>query len=175
MFVMSGLGWQSLSGLTCDKAKTLSISLAEVSTLHRIVVGRNFKLRWRYERENVGVVTARTFLEHICPAVGCPGRHSRRPSPGWCRRSIGESRNCKVVLKWNSTLRTMVVVISSSISCWLLLHIPFLQQKQPTRLQTEKRRVWKFPSFTLQVLTLTFTIFLSLKMFLLDSRWKCLY
>jgi len=39
------------------------------------------------------VVTAGTFLENVCPAVGCPGRNSRRSSPGWCRRSIGEMRN----------------------------------------------------------------------------------
>ena len=30
-----------------------------------------------------------TFLEHVCQAVGYPGRHSRSPGPGWCRRSIG--------------------------------------------------------------------------------------
>jgi len=35
------------------------------------------------------VVTAGAFLEHACQAVGCPGRTSRRPGPGWCRRSIG--------------------------------------------------------------------------------------
>jgi len=38
----------------------------------------------------VDVVTAGTFQEHVCPAVGCPGRNSRRPGLGWCRRSIGE-------------------------------------------------------------------------------------
>ena len=36
------------------------------------------------------VVTAGTFLEHVCPAVGCPGRNSWRPGLGWCRRPIGE-------------------------------------------------------------------------------------
>jgi len=39
------------------------------------------------------VVTAGTFLEHVCPAVGCPCRNSPRPGPGWCRRCIGERRN----------------------------------------------------------------------------------
>ena len=39
------------------------------------------------------VVTAGTFLEHVCPAAGCPGRNSRRPGLGWCRRSIGERRS----------------------------------------------------------------------------------
>jgi len=39
------------------------------------------------------VVTARTFLGHVCPAVGCPGRGSWRPGLGWCRRSNGERRN----------------------------------------------------------------------------------
>jgi len=39
------------------------------------------------------VVTAGAFLENICPAVGCPGQNSRRPGPGWCRRSMGERRN----------------------------------------------------------------------------------
>ena len=32
-------------------------------------------------------MTAGTFLEHVCPAVGGPDRNSRRPGPGWCRRS----------------------------------------------------------------------------------------
>jgi len=39
------------------------------------------------------VVTAGTFLGHVCPAVGCPGRNSRRPGLGWCRCSNGERRN----------------------------------------------------------------------------------
>ena len=39
------------------------------------------------------VVTARTFLRPVCPAVGCPGQGSRRPGLGWCRRSNGERRN----------------------------------------------------------------------------------
>ena len=37
-------------------------------------------------------VTSRTFVGHVCPAVGCPGRNSRRPGLGWCPRSIGERR-----------------------------------------------------------------------------------
>jgi len=37
-------------------------------------------------------VTAWSFLGHVSPAVGCPGRNSRRPGLGWCRRSIGERR-----------------------------------------------------------------------------------
>ena len=45
-----------------------------------------------------GVVTAGTFLGHVCPAVGCPDRGSRRPGLGWCRRSIGERRNCVFLL-----------------------------------------------------------------------------
>ena len=43
--------------------------------------------------ERTDVVSAGTFLEHVCSAVGCPGRNSRRPGPGWYRRSIGERRN----------------------------------------------------------------------------------
>ena len=39
------------------------------------------------------VVGAGTFLEHVCHVLGCPGRNSRRPGPGWCRRSTGERRN----------------------------------------------------------------------------------
>ena len=35
------------------------------------------------------VVTEGAFLEHVCQAVICHGRHSRRPGQGWCRRSIG--------------------------------------------------------------------------------------
>jgi len=31
------------------------------------------------------VVTSGIFLGHICPAVGCPGRHLRRPGLGRCR------------------------------------------------------------------------------------------
>ena len=34
------------------------------------------------------VVTAGTFLEHVCSAVGCLDR-----SPGWCRRFVGERRS----------------------------------------------------------------------------------
>ena len=30
-------------------------------------------------------MTAGTFLGHVCPAVGCPGRNSQRPRLGWCR------------------------------------------------------------------------------------------
>jgi len=32
------------------------------------------------------VVTTGTFLGHVCPAVGCPGRGSRRPGLGWQSR-----------------------------------------------------------------------------------------
>ena len=39
------------------------------------------------------VVTAGTFLGHVCPAVGCPGRNSRRRGLGWYRRFNGEKRN----------------------------------------------------------------------------------
>jgi len=38
-------------------------------------------------------MTLGTFLEHVCPAVGCSGRNSRRPGLGWCRRSIGDRRS----------------------------------------------------------------------------------
>jgi len=38
-------------------------------------------------------VTAGTFLGHVYPAVGCPGRNSRRRDLGWCRRPNGERRN----------------------------------------------------------------------------------
>ena len=43
--------------------------------------------------ERADIVTAGTFQEHVCPAVGCPGRNSRSPGLGWCRRSNGERRN----------------------------------------------------------------------------------
>ena len=36
-------------------------------------------------------MTGYTFLENVCPAVDCPGWNSRRPGPGWCRLSNGES------------------------------------------------------------------------------------
>ena len=45
-------------------------------------------LQWRAD-----AVTTGTFQEHICLAVGCPGRNSRRSGLGWCRRSNGERRN----------------------------------------------------------------------------------
>ena len=38
-------------------------------------------------------MSAGTTHKHICQAVGCPCRHSRRADPGWCRRSIGGRRN----------------------------------------------------------------------------------
>ena len=56
----------------------------------------------RYEQEpcvlvalwmRVDVASAGSFLEHVCPAVDCPGRNSRRLDPGWCQRSIDERRN----------------------------------------------------------------------------------
>jgi len=39
----------SLDEFTCEKAKALPISLAKVSTLHWIAVGRNFESWWHYE------------------------------------------------------------------------------------------------------------------------------
>jgi len=42
--------WQSINGFTCKKAKALPISLAKVPTFHQISAGKNFQLRWRYER-----------------------------------------------------------------------------------------------------------------------------
>jgi len=41
---------QSLNGFICEKAKALPINLVKVPTLHRVAVGRNLELRWRYER-----------------------------------------------------------------------------------------------------------------------------
>ena len=38
-------------------------------------------------------MAAGAFLGHVCPAVGCPSRCSRRPGLGWLRRSNGEKRN----------------------------------------------------------------------------------
>jgi len=63
--------------------------------------------------ERVGVVTAGTFLENACQPVGYPGRHSRRPSPGWCRSSIGEMRN------W-----ILLLGCTAARSCWLLPRSP---------------------------------------------------
>jgi len=59
------------------------------------------------------VVTAVTFLEHVCPAVSCPSRNSRRPGPAWCRRSIGERRN------WLFPLSHRAVQ-----GCWMLPRSP---------------------------------------------------
>jgi len=58
-------------------------------------------------------VTSGTFLEHIRPAVGCPGRNSRKPGTGWCRRSIGERRN------WLFALGHTAVQ-----GCWMLPRSP---------------------------------------------------
>jgi len=44
-------------------------------------------------RGRANAVTSGTFQERVCPAVGCPGRNTRRSGVGWCRRSIGERRN----------------------------------------------------------------------------------
>jgi len=59
------------------------------------------------------VVTPGTFLGHICPAVGCPGRGSRRPGLGWCRRSNGERIN------WLFPLSCTTVQ-----GCWMLPRSP---------------------------------------------------
>ena len=59
------------------------------------------------------VVTSGTFLEHVCPAVGCPGRNSRRPGLVWCRRSIGERRS------WLFPLGYATVQ-----ACWMLTRSP---------------------------------------------------
>jgi len=58
-------------------------------------------------------VTAGTVLGHVCPAVGCPGRGSRRPGLGWCRRSNGERRN------WLFPLGCTTVQ-----GCWMLPRTP---------------------------------------------------
>jgi len=57
--------------------------------------------------------SARTFLEHACPAISCPGRNLRRPDPGWCRRSIGGRRN------WLFPLGYVTVQ-----GCWMLPRSP---------------------------------------------------
>jgi len=58
-------------------------------------------------------VTAETFLEHVCQAVGCPGRHSRKLGPGWCRLSVRERRN------WLLSADRAAVQ-----GCWLLPRSP---------------------------------------------------
>ena len=40
--------WQSLNGFTCERTKTIPVSLTKIPTLHRIAAGRNFEPRWRY-------------------------------------------------------------------------------------------------------------------------------
>ena len=59
------------------------------------------------------VVTSRTFLEHVCPAVGCPGRNSRRPGLGWCRRYIGERKSWLFPLDYTTVQ-----------GCWMLPRSP---------------------------------------------------
>ena len=61
---------QSLNEFTFQKAKTLSISFAKVPTLQRIGVDRH--LLWVSVAlwGRVGIVTAGTYLEHVCQAVG---------------------------------------------------------------------------------------------------------
>ena len=56
--------------------------------------------------------TTGTFIEHVCPAVGCPDRNSRRPGLGWCRRSIGER-------SWAFRLSYTIVQ-----GCWILPRSP---------------------------------------------------
>jgi len=59
------------------------------------------------------VMTAGTFLGHVCPTVGCPGRGSRRPGLGWCWHSNGERRN------WLFPLGCTIVQ-----GCWMLPRSP---------------------------------------------------
>ena len=58
-------------------------------------------------------MTAWTFLETLCQAVGCHGRRSRRPGLDCCWGSIGERRN------WLLSLRR-----AAAQGCWLLPRSP---------------------------------------------------
>jgi len=59
------------------------------------------------------VLTTGTFLEHVCPAVGCPSRHPRWPDPGCGRRSISERRSWLLPLS-----------CAAAQGCWLLPRKP---------------------------------------------------
>ena len=56
------------------------------------------------------------FLEHVCQAVGCPGRHSRRPGPGWCRRSIDKKRKGLLPLRLAVAARLLAVAQKAGFS-----------------------------------------------------------
>jgi len=64
-------------------------------------------------KRKAAVVAAGTFLEHVCPAVGCPGRNSPRPGLGWCRCSIGERRSWLIPLGY-----------ITDQGCWMLPRSP---------------------------------------------------
>jgi len=73
--------------------------------------------------KSAGVVAAGTFLEHVCSAVGCPRRNSRRPDLGWCRRAIGERKKLAVSFGSYSSPRLLNVAQESRLSpsgvfCW---------------------------------------------------------
>ena len=100
--------WQSLNGFTCKKARSASNQPRKSSNAtpnHCEQVPWVSVALW----ERADVVTAGTFLEHVCLAAGCLGWHSPRPRPGWCRCSIGARRN------WSLHLGHTTVQ-----GCWML-------------------------------------------------------
>ena len=58
-------------------------------------------------------VTAGTFQEHVCLAVGSPGRNSRKPGLGCCQRSIGERRSWLFPLGYTTVPRLLDVAQES--------------------------------------------------------------
>jgi len=78
------------------------------------------------------VVTVGNFVEHACPAVGRPGRNSRRPCQGLCRRSIGERRNWLFPLGYTTVRRCWMLLRRPGSHCQMFCCKPSWQLKSPT-------------------------------------------
>jgi len=101
-------------------------------------------------------VTAGTFQEHVCPAVGCPGRNSRRPGLGWCRHSIAEKRSCLFlwVIQQSKVVRCCPGVQALTVRKWFAVTPVDMLAVEVTNIETGlwerqdgrwcEMRVWRF-------------------------------
>jgi len=70
-----------------------------------------------------------TFLEHDCPAVGCPGQHSQKPRPSSCRVSISERRNWLLPLVRTAAKASAIIINKASILTTEILQKSMIKQQ----------------------------------------------